>query len=267
MSFRHFRILLLLTLLGLAGGVTAWDRYTVRGWREPLRVEIRPIVGDARAETAAYVKRLVLSDFLEIEQFLNREAGRHGVPLARAVRLSLLPASRALPPAQPAVPGVLSNIAWSLKMRWWSYRDSGRLLPGIGVVKLYVIHRAPADGTVLPHSLGLEKGLIGVVHAWAEPRAGARNRLVLAHELLHTLGATDKYDPASQRPRYPDGYAEPARLPLYPQVEAEIMAGRVPRSEARAVAATGLGQTRIGVATAREIGLDEAFGRYWGRRG
>mgnify|MGYP001047152418 CR=1 FL=1 len=167
MSFRRFRILLLLILLGLAGGVTAWDRHAVRGWREPLRVEIRPLLGDARAETAAYVERLTRSDFLEIEQFLNREAGRHGLPLSRAARLSLLPASRALPPAQPAAPGVLSNIVWSLKMRGWSYQNSGRLLPDVGMVKLYVIYRAPAADTALPHSLGLEKGLIGVVHAYA----------------------------------------------------------------------------------------------------
>jgi hypothetical protein len=44
---------------------------------------------------------------------------------------------------------------------------------------------------------------------------------------MHTLGASDKYDPDSNAPRYPEGYAEPNRKPLMPQVRAEIMAGRM----------------------------------------
>ena len=37
------------------------------------------------------------------------------------------------------------------------------------------------------------------------------NNVIVAHEILHTFGATDKYDPATTQPRYPDGYAEPGR--------------------------------------------------------
>ena len=50
--------------------------------------------------------------------------------------------------------------------------------------------------------------------------------MVIAHEILHTLGASDKYDLATLAPLYPGGYAEPERDPLYPQSFAEIMAGR-----------------------------------------
>ena len=52
------------------------------------------------------------------------------------------------------------------------------------------------------------------------------NDMVMAHELLHTLGATDKYDPASDAPRFPEGYGDPRQVPLYPQQFAELMAGR-----------------------------------------
>ena len=31
------------------------------------------------------------------------------------------------------------------------------------------------------------------------------NNVVIAHELLHTVGATDKYDPVTDAPRIPDG--------------------------------------------------------------
>ena len=50
--------------------------------------------------------------------------------------------------------------------------------------------------------------------------------MVIAHEFLHTVGATDKYDPATEQPQFPDGYGEPQRVPLVPTGEAEIMAGR-----------------------------------------
>ena len=44
------------------------------------------------------------------------------------------------------------------------------------------------------------------------------NDMVIAHELLHTLGATDKYDPVNNAPRFPDGYGDPQQMPLYPQL-------------------------------------------------
>jgi hypothetical protein len=69
----------------------------------------------------------------------------------------------------------------------------------------------------------------------------------------HTFGASDKYDPQTNQPRYPEGYAEPARNPLYPQQQAEIMAGRVAMSQRSAEAPIGLSQVVIGPVTAREI--------------
>ena len=56
----------------------------------------------------------------------------------------------------------------------------------------------PACATQLAHSLGLQKGLIGVVNAFASSSQAAENNVVIAHELLHTVGATDKYDPQHQ---------------------------------------------------------------------
>jgi len=40
--------------------------------------------------------------------------------------------------------------------------------------------------------------------------------VVIAHELLHTVGATDKYDPATNESSLPEGYAEPDKIPLFP---------------------------------------------------
>jgi hypothetical protein len=79
------------------------------------------------------------------------------------------------------------------------------------------------------------------------------NNVVILHEMLHTLGATDKYDRASNMPLFPDGYAEPERMPRLPQHFAEIMGGRIPIGTLRADQPDGLHQVVIGRQTAREI--------------
>ena len=74
------------------------------------------------------------------------------------------------------------------------------------------------------------------------------------HELLHTLGASDKYDLRSGRPLVPDGLGDPLQDPVYPQTQGEIMAGRIAVSANRAELPGALTDMVIGAATAREIG-------------
>jgi hypothetical protein len=116
-----------------------------------------------------------------------------------------------------------------------------------------VSYHDPALTQRLPHSTGLQKGLMGVVNAFAESGLEGSNNVVITHELLHTLGATDKYDLDGNLPLFPDGFADPDARPLYPQQRAEIMAGRIPISEARAEIAAGMKEVVIGAKTAREI--------------
>jgi hypothetical protein len=99
--------------------------------------------------------------------------------------------------------------------------------------------------------------MVGIVNAFANRRQTQINNVVIAHEFLHTLGATDKYDPGSGQPLYPSGYAEPERTPLVPQRYAEIMGGRIAESESEAMMPMSLSYVVIGLETAREIGLAE----------
>lgn len=78
--------------------------------------------------------------------------------------------------------------------------------------------------------------------------------MVLAHELLHTLGATDKYALTSNLPLFPDGFAEPDAKPLLPQSKAELMAGRIPLDDRHATIPDSLRNVVVGQLTAREIG-------------
>ena len=119
-------------------------------------------------------------------------------------------------------------------------------------MRIFVLFHDPVVGVRLPHSTGLQKGLIGVVNAFAQSDMEGSSNVVIAHELLHTLGATDKYEPNGS-PRFPDGYAEPDASPRTPQRRAEIMAGRIPVSETQAEIPEGMSQVVIGAQTAREI--------------
>jgi hypothetical protein len=76
---------------------------------------------------------------------------------------------------------------------------------------------------------------------------------VFAHELGHTLGATDKYD-ESGATMIPDGLAEPDAVPRFPQRFAEVMARGRPIAPGKDRPPDRLEQLRVGPATAREIG-------------
>ena len=258
MSFRRFRILILLGVLAAAISLTWLEQSLVRGWRAPLDVAVIPINGDGSQQAAETIRALRAGDFDDIDAFLQREIARYGVGLSPAMRLTLLPELKHTPPAPPRDGSVLKTIFWSLNLRGWVYRQSDALLPQIGTIKLFVLYHAPQDGVALEHSLGLQKGLIGVVHAFADPMQSRQNNLVIAHELLHTLGATDKYD-VEGRPVYPHGYADPELPPQLPRHQAEIMAGRLVNAAGRVVMPPSLGQCVIGSMTAHEINLDEGF--------
>jgi len=102
--------------------------------------------------------------------------------------------------------------------------------------------------------VGLSKGRIGLVHAFASAALNETNAIVIAHEVLHTVGATDKYDPATNAPLFPQGFADADQRPRYPQQRAEIMAGRRAISEREHDMPDSLDDCVVGAATAAEIG-------------
>lgn len=156
------------------------------------------------------------------------------------------------PPPLERPRGALAAIAYTLRLRGYAFRRTP-FRESLGTVRLFVLYHELKYDAALPHSLGLAKGLLGVVHVFAADTQRAQNNVVIAHELLHTLGATDKYDGAGQ-PLYPVGFADFTVEPRYPQRQAEIMAGRIPLAPGKAEIPKSLAETVIGYATAAEIG-------------
>lgn len=245
-------MLTLLVVLLLVSVTTCQDRYRSTRWREPLYVAIYPIAADESPATRAYVASLDAERFKSIDRFFAREALRYRLRTDEPVRTRLRPESKERPPLRAAGAGVLATAAWSLELRYWAWRVSGHVAEPEDI-RIFVLFHDPELTPLVPHSLGLSKGLIGVVYAFATPSMDGENAVVMAHELLHTLGATDKYNDSDNSPRYPDGYGDPRQAPLYPQSFAEIMAGRRMLSATRWEQVPSLDEAVIGPATALEI--------------
>jgi hypothetical protein len=250
--WRGLRIGVLLAILAAVIFHTALDRRDVKRWRSPLWVGVFPIAGDGQAASGNYVRSLTSADLGGIDEFLRRESKRNGGP-AEPARIQLYPGPHPPLPPRGDSNGPVANGLWSLRLRWYAWRRMQAIDGPAPRVRIFVVYHDPARTVKVPHSVGLEKGLLGVVHAFADHNLGGENQIVIAHELLHTLGASDKYD-ARNQPVYPEGYAEPAQEPRFPQRRAEVMAGRRALTADTADMPTGLETVVVGAATAREIG-------------
>ena len=255
MSFwRLLRITALLTVLVIVAGSQWLTSSRISSWEKPLWMTIYPVVADADPATRPYVESLEPDSFNDIGAFLALQGGRHGRALPAPLMLQFAPVLDELPPGVPPEGSRVATALWSLKMRWWAWRrerEDG--LPGADV-QMFVLYRNTDGHQVLDRSVGMQKGMYGIVNAHASRNMAARNRVVVTHELLHVLGATDKYDLATGQPHEPAGLAEPDRRPTYPQEKAEIMGGRIALSGSRTAMPRSLGSCVIGRDTAAEIG-------------
>jgi hypothetical protein len=250
--FRQLRILVLLLILFVVAVNTWRQRVRSTRWTAPLYVAIYPIAADASPLTRDYVRALDASSFQDIDAFFAREGHRYGVREDQPVKTRLRRPLDELPPQRAADAGFLESMLWSLKLRYWSSRVSGHAGEPEDI-RLFVLYCDPQLTPTVPHSAGLEKGLIGVVYAFSTPVMTRTNEVVMAHELLHTLGATDKYNPRDDSPLFPTGFGDPLQQPPFPQQKGEIMAGRRVVSPTRWVQIPSLTDAVIGKATALEI--------------
>ena len=253
-AFRKLRItLLLFILVGVAGD--AWlTEIRSTDWDEPLWIAVYPISVDQSTAVQHYIDKLQNADFRPIEEFFARESSRYGVRLDAPMVVRKGPQIREQPPSPPAPgSGALRIMWWSLKMRFWAWRMEANYDGPPANIRVFALYYDPSLHPRLEHSLGLKKGLIGVANLFADATMTQENNVVVAHELLHTLGARDKYHQNSNQPIFPDGFAEPGRVPLFPQAQAEIMAGRIPLSASESRTPASLRQSIVGSKTAAEI--------------
>lgn len=252
MTFKQVRIALLLIVLLLVVHHVFSDAARIASWDAPLFVTVYPTNADGSAVADDYIQRLESDDLQPVAERLAEEARRYGLPLNNPIYIELGAPIADPPPQQPVAGSWFERMAWVARLRWWNWTfdDQGRN-PDIKVIARF---HDPSRRQRLPHSTGLERIRIASAHLFASRRQRGSNHVVLLHEILHTVGATDKYDLATGQPLFPAGYAEPDRDPVYPQRLAEIMAGRIPVAPGRVVQAESLDRTTIGPLTAAELG-------------
>lgn len=257
--WKKIRIAILLLILASVALATWRGQRAAQDWDHTIQIAIFPINGDGRDSTAAHIAGLRDEQFQDIETFLTEEAARYGIRNPRPVRVTLQPELKTPPPPAPVVHSGLDVVLWSLKLRWWAWRQPAGVPRA--TIRAFVIYwdSSYTEGHV-PNSHGLAKGQIAISNVHILRRMQRTNNVVITHEILHAMGASDKYDFADLMPRYPDGFAEPDAQPRYPQRLCELMAGRIPLSEQKTEMPYSLKDCVIGPASAQEIGLKSGKG-------
>ncbi|EUJ09609.1 hypothetical protein Meth11DRAFT_0408 [Methylophilaceae bacterium 11] len=250
--WKKIRIIILLLILATVIQQTLQEDADL-DWNKNFYVAVYPINADNSAVVSTYINTLTPQDFEPVAEYFAEEAQRYQLGLRRPFEIRLGDKINQIPPAPPVESGVLKVVLWSLQFRYFAWKNS----PSMSVkpdIRLYLLYHDPLTSPRLTHSTALNKGRIGRVNLFADAAYAKKNLVILAHELLHTVKATDKYDLANGLPSFPDGYAEPEKQPRLPQDYAELMGGRVPLTESTAEVPKSLRLTLIGRKTAREIG-------------
>lgn len=144
--------------------------------------------------------------------------------------------------------------SWAL-WRWTSLADREAGLDASHYdSRVYVVARSPLNTErEMVEGESEEGGRVGTVEVELDASMADFALFVTTHELLHTLGASDKYD-ATGKTLIPSGLAEPDRAPVFPQRLAEVMARNRPVDAATERPPTSLDELGVGPVTATEIG-------------
>ncbi|GAB6139435.1 hypothetical protein JCM14076_01640 [Methylosoma difficile] len=251
--FKLVRILILLCILAWAAFYTKIQHVQARSWSETLPVVIYPInADDGSVLVDDYISSLEDPHFAAIDTFIQQQSQDYDLIAEQPTLTHLGEKLDELPPEPPLSGNPLDVILWSLQLRHWVWQNTPDDESNLHRVRIFVLYHEAQKGRHLQHSLGIDNGLVAIVHAFAADKQTQQNNVVIAHELLHTVGATDKYN-TNNEPLYPSGYANPEQDPLYPQELAEIMAGRIPLSQSQSQMPANLNQCVIGAQTAAEI--------------
>lgn len=257
--FFYVRVGVLLTILA---GVLLWAWRDVRQrrarneWDHTLVVAVALVRLEPIDDAAVAALRAQLP---ALEARLAAELGRHRPGAPHPFRFELIaPVDGTAPPAGPSSDGPLDLAKYSFALsRYVNDVDTRASIDdALYDARIYLVLRRPRQALrTLAEGRSEQGGRIGVVEVEIDSEAeGAHLPLVVvAHELMHTLGATDKYD-ASGRTSIPSGLAEPDRTPRYPQRFAEIMSRNRPVSATEERVPESFDQIAVGSETAREIG-------------
>jgi len=244
--------MVLVTVLLWAGN-DWWRRRTRKDWARPLRVALVLVEREpVPAETLA----ALTSRALDLEQRLSHEYARRGGSIAPFSIVVKGPVAASVDPprvGEQDFSGLLRH-GYAL-WRWTRDLDARGSVEWQGYdARIYLVLKpAQREAPAFVEGESEDGGRVGVARADIDPSMLDFALFVSAHELFHTLGASDKYDAAGHA-TFPVGFAEPQKVPLYPQRGAELMARNLPLSPTSERPPETLEELWVGDATASEIG-------------
>jgi len=266
-------ILFLILVVVAVWGFANWraDNH-IFAWDKTVSVLV-VIVVDPEADPEEDILRGFLSRFLStsiareinlagVERWFESESSRYMKDPMKPLSLTARgPIKATAPPPLPPGEDASFLERWRGTKDFLGYFDSMSererlVLEGYdAAIFVYFYDAAEIHKYAKQHSLASRRSRIGVVFSAVGPTHFARCATLVAHELCHTLGASDKYE--GNRSLFPHGFADPERTPLYPQRHAEIMALGVPVSPKEEKRVNGLSECVVGKKTAAEIGWVE----------
>lgn len=253
-SFKNFRILILLIILATVALYVKDQKLVAQGWYKTLDIVVYPINPTNSPIVRRYIDSLSSQSFSQIDKMIKREGEKYNIVSSSPTKMRLGQTLNIIPPAPPELgSNTLDIIFWSLKLRLWLWQNAPDEINDKHLILMFVLYHDPSIMPQLKHSVGLQKGLVGIVNAYGVKSQSTQNNIVIAHEFFHTVGASDKYDEFGN-PVVPDGLGEPNQSPLYPQKKTELMAGRRALSASHSEMPNSFRKIVIGEKTAREIG-------------
>lgn len=216
------------------------------------------IIGDG--SSSSIVQRLNRSGgpfhIKTIQDWYNAERRRYGGQGDRYIEFDVI-APQQLDEPPPTLmddsASMLMNMfaAWKY-MRFFNQLAQQQISNESYGVRAFIIY-VGGEGDIASHSSGSEKGRLAIAHINQQERNPAYALTTIAHELGHTLGASDHYSFQTFSAEHPFGFVEPFIDPLYPQRFAEVMAVDIPISRTQETEVTDLSQLRVGFRTAAEM--------------
>lgn len=254
-TFFRIRVAVLLSILVIVAGYAFFDvkrRRERLDWTRTLDVAFVVVTqGDVDASSVELFKRRATLLTSRLTDEMHRYKPGSPNPFLVTV-FGPVASTDAAPKLEEDGLFALAKHSYSL----WSYTSDldGRAdIPSRGYdARIYVTVRAPKDmKRAFVEGASEEGGRIGIVDVELGPGTVDFALIVAAHELFHTLGATDKYD-AQGHTTIPDGLAEP-ELGAAHQRFVELMARNRPIEHGEVPPDT-IDDFAVGPATAIEIG-------------
>lgn len=251
---RNVRVAVLLMVL-VAVALYGWQRTRRRAlrnsWNGPLPVAVVLVAPKSPSPevVAAWTRGLSrLETWMQGEY--TRANGSPGVTMLPFTLLGPVTVDQPLPLPQPdAEVAERTRSALAFESAASAIDEQASVPKGAVVIDVWL---EPAGGSSFVEGLGEAGGVRGLVHGNLDDTQIDLELIAVAHELLHCLGASDKY--GADGHALPNGLAEPSRAPLYPQRFAELMAVERATSAHDGLLPNSLDEVRVGPVTAREIG-------------